>query len=106
MNVSTKQSNRVRRHKRVRAKISGTSLRPRLAFFKSNKFISAQLIDDDARTTLASARGSDPREVGGSLAKSALAKKISTVVFDRGGNLYRGNIVLLAESARKAGLKF
>ena len=99
-------SNRDRRRKRIRAKISGTSLRPRLSVFKSNKAMYAQLIDDVKNTTLASARGADATKVGTELAKLALAKKIDQVVFDRGGYIYTGKVSALAEAARKGGLKF
>lgn len=65
-----------------------------------------QLIDDDRGVTLASARGADARKVGGEIAKQALAKKITSIVFDRGGYVYTGKVSKLAEAARKAGLKF
>jgi len=100
------QSARDRKHRKIRAKISGTALRPRLCVFKSNTAIYAQLIDDDRATTLASAKGRDALEVGAEIAKKAYAKKIKKVVFDRGGYIYTGKIRALAESARKAGLKF
>lgn len=100
------QSARDRKRKKIRAKVSGTSLRPRLSVFKSNTAIYAQLIDDDSATTLASASGSDAQKVGVEIAKKAVAKKIGKVVFDRGGYIYTGKILVLAEGARKAGLKF
>ncbi len=106
MNKSIKTGKRARRQKRIRATISGTAERPRLSVFKSNKFLYAQLIDDDAGVTLATSSGADATKVGEDLAKRSLAKKISTVVFDRGGYVYRGKVALLAESARKGGLKF
>lgn len=106
MNKTKKQQKRIRRHKRIRSKISGTSERPRLSIFKSNKWIYAQVIDDDKGVTLASSKGADADKVGTDIAKVALAKKISTVVFDRGGNLYAGKISAVADSARKGGLKF
>ncbi|MEK7176102.1 MAG: 50S ribosomal protein L18 [Patescibacteria group bacterium] len=106
MNKSVKNQKRARRHKKIRAKISGTASRPRFSVFKSNTAIYAQLIDDAKGVTLASARGADAHKVGVTLAKAALAKKINTVVFDRGGYIYTGKIKTLAESARTAGLKF
>ena len=118
--VSRKDSNqaRLKRHKRVRAKISGTAERPRLAVYRSNAHISAQVIDDVAGTTLVSAStlekdfegiGSNKaaaRTVGKTLAERAIAKGITEVVFDRGGYLYHGRVSELAEGAREGGLKF
>ena len=100
------QSARDRKHKKIRAKISGTSACPRLSVYKSNTAIYAQLIDDDKAVTLASATGADALKVGAEIAKKATAKKIEKVVFDRGGYIYTGKVRILAESARKAGLKF
>lgn len=100
------QTARDRKHRKIRAKISGTALRPRLCVFKSNTAIYAQLIDDDRATTLASAKGTDALKIGAEIAKKAYAKKIDKAVFDRGGYIYTGKIRTLAESARKAGLKF
>ena len=100
------QSTRDRKHKKIRAKISGTAARPRLCVFKSNTVIYAQLIDDDRAVTLASATGRDALKVGAEITKRAIAKKIEKVVFDRGGYIYTGKVRALAESARKAGLKF
>jgi len=99
-------SARERKRKKIRAKISGTSARPRLCVFKSNTAIYAQLIDDDKAVTLASALGEDASKVGVEIAKKAISKKIKEVVFDRGGYVYTGKISVLAESARKTGLKF
>lgn len=97
---------RDRKHKKIRAKISGTSARPRLCVFKSNTAIYVQLVDDDKSVTLACATGTNALEVGADIAKKAAIKKIDKVVFDRGGYVYTGKIRALAESARKAGLKF
>ena len=109
---------RLKRHKRVRGKISGTPERPRLAVYRSNAHISAQIIDDVNGVTLVSANtyeksfegtGSNKeaaRKVGATLAERALAKGISTVVFDRGGYIYHGRVSELAEGAREGGLKF
>jgi large subunit ribosomal protein L18 len=110
-----KKSKRVTRHNRIRAKISGTAERPRLAVFRSNRFVYAQLIDDVSGKTLAA---SDTRKqegktltekstkVGSDIATKAKAAKVTEVVFDRGGFRYQGTILALAESARAGGLKF
>lgn len=114
MATITKTQLRDRRHNRVRAKISGTAERPRLAVYKSNKFVSAQLIDDVAGKTVAAAHG---KTVGGSqsvqavgvgkaIAEKAKAAGISSVVFDRGGYAYAGQVKGLADAAREAGLTF
>lgn len=104
------------RHKRVRSRVSGVLERPRLAVFKANKHIYAQLIDDGAGKTLASAstveiktkgKKSDlAKEVGKLVASKALAKNIKAVKFDRGGFAYHGRIKALAEGAREGGLEF
>ena len=118
--VSRKDSNqtRLKRHKRVRAKISGTDARPRLCVYRSNAHISAQIIDDVAGVTLVSAStqekdfegiGSNKaaaRKVGALLAEKAMAKGITEFVFDRGGYLYHGRVSELADGAREGGLKF
>ena len=118
--VSRKDANkaRLKRHKRVRAKISGTAARPRLAVYRSNANISAQIIDDVAGVTLVAAStlekdfegiGSNKaaaRIVGKNIAERAAAKGITEVVFDRGGYLYHGRVSELAEGAREGGLKF
>jgi len=109
-----KQAKRATRHNRIRAKVSGTATRPRLAVFKSNRFVYAQLIDDVAGVTIAA---SDSRKfkgtmtegavaVGADVAKQATAKGITAVVFDRGGFKYQGMIAALADSARGNGLTF
>jgi large subunit ribosomal protein L18 len=121
MSYSTKdkQQARTRRHHRVRKKVSGTAERPRLAVFRSNKHITAQVIDDRAGRTLAAAssterdiRGSGPTgnravaaTVGRLVAERAKAAGVSRVVFDRGGFLYHGRIAAVADSAREAGLE-
>jgi len=115
MSINTdKRIKRLRRRIRVRAKVVGTSERPRLAVFKSNKYLYAQLIDDSKGATIASAtsRGAKGKNVdqseliGKLIAEKAKEKKISRVVFDRGGFLYRGKIKAIADSARAAGLTF
>ncbi len=100
------QSARDRKRKKIRAKISGTSERPRLSVFKSNTAIYAQLIDDTLGVTLAGAHGSDAKKVGAEIAQAAVAKSIKAVVFDRGGYIYTGKVRALAESAREMGLEF
>lgn len=109
---------RIRRHMRVRAKISGTTECPRLCVFRSNKGIYAQIIDDTAGKTLAQASTLDKeiktkasnieaaKEVGELIAKRAKKAGIEDVVFDRGGYIYHGKVKALAEAAREAGLKF
>ena len=105
---------RAHRHKRLRSKISGTATTPRLAVYRSNKFVYAQLIDDEAGKTIASAdsrkeKGSrleSAKAVGTEIAKKAKAAKIESVVFDRGGFQYAGVIASLADAAREGGLKF
>ena len=107
---------RLKRHKRVRSKISGTAERPRLNVFRSEKNIYAQVIDDVNGVTLCSASSlkmegnggnkAAAREVGKAVAKAVLAKGIENVVFDRGGYLYHGRVAELAEGAREGGLKF
>lgn len=109
---------RLQRHKRVRAKISGTPDRPRLCVYRSNANISAQIIDDVNGVTLVSATTTEKdfgvyggnktaaREIGKKIAERALAKGIEAVVFDRGGYLYHGRVQELAEGAREGGLKF
>lgn len=114
-NIKSKTEQRIRRKARIRAKISGTKDVPRLAVFKSNKHISAQLIDDNTGTTLASvhskiAKGKTLLEksvlIGNEIAILAKAKKVTKVVFDRGGFMYTGCIKALADGARKGGLIF
>ncbi|WP_317617092.1 50S ribosomal protein L18 [Bombilactobacillus thymidiniphilus] len=112
-----KNKTRIKRHRRVRAKISGTAERPRLNVFRSNKNIYAQLIDDVAGVTLASASTLDSEvtasnkteqasQVGKLVAERAVKAGKTDVVFDRGGYLYQGRVQALAEAARENGLKF
>ena len=109
-NVKSRKNKRQIRHRRVRAKIKGTEKRPRLSVFKSNKYVYAQLIDDENGKVLASA--SDEKnlksvyEVGKLIAKKAADKKIENAVFDRGGYKFHGKILELAKGAREGGLKF
>ncbi|HKZ30509.1 MAG TPA: 50S ribosomal protein L18 [Acidimicrobiia bacterium] len=109
---------RRRRHVRVRKKLVGTRARPRLAVYRSNRYISAQIIDDDAGHTLAAASSQEAAlrdktlsvataaEVGKLLSERASAAGVSEVVFDRGGYPFHGRVKALAESARQSGLKF
>ena len=115
MNPKEKTMRHQRRKNRVRSKIAGTAIRPRIAIFRSNTQLQAQLIDDDSQVTLVcvsttSQKGDTPQErsvnAGISLAKAAQEKKISLAVFDRGGYLYTGNIKAFADAAREAGLTF
>ena len=110
-----KRMHREKRRKRVRRKVVGTAERPRLSVYRSNVHIYAQLIDDDAQTTLAAAdsrevgeaenRKDAARKVGEIIASKASEAGIETAVFDRGGNKYHGRIAALAEGAREGGLK-
>ena len=115
--LSTSQA-RARRHRRVRGKVSGTAERPRLVVFRSNRGISAQLVDDAGGRTLASAdwlhvkksfkgnKTAQAAEVGKQLAAAAKGAGIEEVVFDRAGYLYHGRVKALAEGAREGGLRF
>ena len=117
INKVSKNLTRQRRHARVRAKVSGTTTCPRLNVFRSNSHIFAQIIDDTNGTTLVSSSSLALKlesssnieaagKVGTDIAKKALDKNITTVVFDRGGYVYHGRVKALAEAAREAGLKF
>jgi large subunit ribosomal protein L18 len=118
MSTLTTREARLRRHRRVRKHVQGTAERPRLAVFRSNKGISAQLIDDITATTLAAAswqglpksfsgtKTEQAAEVGKQLAAAAKKAGIESVVFDRGGYLYHGRVKALADGAREGGLVF
>lgn len=114
MSSSKKTTSRLRRKRRIRARISGTAARPRLSVFRSNQHIFAQLIDDEFGKTLAAAddrkaKGSKverAKKVGEQLSKMALEKKIGCCVFDRSGYRYHGRVKALAEGAREGGLQF
>jgi large subunit ribosomal protein L18 len=111
-----RRSGRLRRHARVRKRVSGTAERPRLAVFRSNRHIYAQLIDDAHGRTLAAAgsvgvagagdKSATARRVGADLAARAKAAGITTVVFDRGGFRFHGRVKALADAAREGGLDF
>ena len=118
VNKPDKNKARLKRHSRVRAKVSGTAACPRLNVFRSSKHIYAQLIDDVNGVTLVSASSMDKefegqggnkeaaKKVGQLVGKRAVEKGIETVVFDRGGYLYHGRVKELADGARESGLKF
>jgi len=117
MTVLTRPDRRLKRRRRVRAKVRGTAERPRISVFRSNRGISAQLIDDDNGRTLAAVNWteSDLRNLagaalatkaGGVLAERAKAAGVDTVVFDRGGYQYHGRVKAFADGAREAGLHF
>ena len=117
INKVSRNEMRVMRHSRVRSKISGTTELPRLCVFRSNKNISCQIIDDETRTTLASASSlglklknggnvEAAKEVGKAIAEAAKKANITKVVFDRGGYLYHGRVKQLANAARENGLEF
>jgi large subunit ribosomal protein L18 len=112
--MQSKKNKRQKTKFSIRKKVSGTSVRPRLAVFRSNKEIYAQVIDDIAGNTLACASSADAKGtkteqatvVGKLIADNAMKAGVSTVVFDRGGFLYHGRVKALADSAREAGLNF
>jgi large subunit ribosomal protein L18 len=111
---TTNSELRKHRHKRIRALVKGTAERPRLAVYRSNRFVSVQLIDDTAGKTLASAHGREfkgaqseqAKAVGTAIAKAAKAAGIVSIVFDRAGYRYGGQVKTLADSAREGGLSF
>ena len=116
MSISRTTTSRERRHARIRAKVIGTAERPRLAVYKSNRYIHAQLIDDTKGATVLSGstqslkkgtkKTGAARELGLDIAKRAKAAGIFTVVFDRGGFRYTGRVSTFADAAREGGLKF
>ena len=117
MTVATAPQRRLRRRRRVRAKVSGTAERPRISVFRSNRGISAQLIDDDAGRTITAVNWTEPelrdlgamdqaKRVGELLAERAKATGVESAVFDRGGYQYHGRVQALADGAREGGLDF
>jgi large subunit ribosomal protein L18 len=117
MTVVTKGQRRLRRRRRVRARISGTAERPRLSVYRSNRGVFAQLVDDTRGHTVAAVNWIEPdlrklaateqaKKAGELLAERAKAAKVETCVFDRGGYQYHGRVKALAEGAREGGLKF
>jgi len=114
MQAAAKRGGRIRRHARVRKKVSGTAERPRLAVYRSNRHIYAQLVDDGAARTLVSAsdtrlsdgdKSARAKQVGQTLAERAKAAGVDRVVFDRGGRLFHGRVKALADGAREGGLE-
>lgn len=116
-----RKATRIKRHQRIRSRLTGSTERPRLTVYRSNKHIYAQIVDDARACTLAAASSLDPeikdkmkktwdresaKKVGALIAKRAKAKDIKLVVFDRGGYIYHGRIAAVAEAAREAGLEF
>ena len=117
MTTATREQRRLKRRRRVRAKIHGTGERPRVSVFRSNRGVFAQLIDDDTGRTVASVSWTEPelrslepleqaRRAGGVLAERARAAQIERAVFDRGGYRYHGRVKALADGAREGGLEF
>jgi large subunit ribosomal protein L18 len=117
MTVMTAPARRLKRRRRVRAKVRGSARRPRISVFRSNRGVFAQLIDDDGGRTLAAVSWTEPelrglarmeqaRRAGELLAQRASAAGVQEVVFDRGGYQYHGRVRALAEAAREAGLRF
>src|ERR671938_1647153 len=117
MSVATAPQRRLRRRRRVRAKVHGTAERPRISVFRSNRGVFAQLIDDDAGRTLAAVNWTEPelrslarmeqaRRAGELLAERARDAGVEAAVFDRGGYQYHGRVKALAEGAREGGLNF
>jgi large subunit ribosomal protein L18 len=118
VSAHNKRAARLRRHRRVRKKVEGSAERPRLAVFRSNKHITAQVIDDRAGRTLAAASTTEPdlrgtgtgnkdaaAKIGQLVAERAKAAGVTKVVFDRGGNLYHGRVAAVADAARANGLE-
>jgi large subunit ribosomal protein L18 len=107
MSRSTPQEKRIRNKRKIRAAVSGTEIRPRLSVFRSNNYMSAQLINDVTATTIASVNHMDDAvKAGEALAKAAQAKGIKAVVFDRNGFKYAGRIKAFADAAHEGGLEF
>lgn len=108
--VKKKITNRIKRHKKIRTRVFGTKDIPRLSLYKSNKYIYAQIIDDNEGNTLVSvsvdSKGAKAKSAGEDIAKKAIEKNIKKVVFDRGGFVYTGKIKAFADGAREGGLKF
>ena len=119
INKQDREANRITRHRRIRRRVEGTTERPRLCVYRSNKHIYAQIIDDTTANTLVAASTLDEslktekswnvdsaKAVGELVAKRAKEKGIEAVVFDRGGYIYHGRVAAVAEAAREAGLNF
>ena len=115
MNKASKKEKKDRRHVKIRTRVFGTAKRPRLSIFKSNRFVYAQVIDDEAGKTLAAAssvkakkgtKSEQAKLLGKEIAEKAKAAKVSKVVFDRGGFAYKGRVKNIADAAREGGLVF
>lgn len=117
MSTTTREQKRLKRRRRVRAKVQGTGTRPRISVFRSNRGVFAQLIDDETGRTVASVHWTEPelrelppleqaRRAGALLAQRAQAADVQRAVFDRGGYLYHGRVRALADGAREGGLQF
>lgn len=104
--MNKKQENRIKRHKKIRARLHGTASRPRLSVFRSNRHLHLQLIDDVAGKTLAATSTLKDKDAAKALADKAGGLGIKEIVFDRGGYKYHGRISKLAEKLRSSGLKF
>lgn len=116
--MNTKKARQIKRKMKVRSKVSGTTLRPRLSVFRSNRYIYAQIIDDEKGKTIVGVwekhlekdqkgpKTNRARALGMMLAKRAVGKKIKQVTFDKGGTMYHGRVKALAEGAREGGLEF
>jgi large subunit ribosomal protein L18 len=102
----TVREGRLRRHRRVRAKVRGSAERPRLVVFRSNRGIEAQLVDDDSGKSFKGDKTAQAEAVGKALATAAKKAGVDTCVFDRGGYLYHGRVKALADAAREGGLEF
>ena len=117
MSITTAPARRLKRRRRVRAKVQGSAVRPRISVFRSNRGVFAQLIDDDAGRTIAAVQWTEAelrslkpmdqaKKAGELLAQRAKAEGIDSAVFDRGGYQYHGRVAALAEGAREGGLNF
>lgn len=113
--TAEKTKKRIQRHRRIRARVSGTPQKPRLAFFRSNKHIYAQIIDDTENKTIVGISSlktgkkgaiANAEQIGADIAKKATKEDVTEVVFDRGGFIYTGSVKSFADAARKGGLKF
>lgn len=100
------KKDRLKRKMRIRGRLSGTEVRPRLTVFRSNTTMYAQVVNDDLGVTIAEAHGTDSAAVGSEIAKKVLAHKVTSVVFDRNGYIYHGRVKVLADAAREGGLIF
>ena len=100
------KQNRLKRKRRIRSSVQGTSTRPRLSVYRSNRYIYGQIIDDSKSITLVGTKGIDPKALGKEIAERAKKKKITEIVFDRSGYRYHGKVKAIADAVREGGLKF